>query len=403
MRRNPSFLGFGFLLTFCSSPGQTYFIGIFGPGIRDSFGLSHTEWGTVYLLGTLCSALLLPITGQLIDRIDLRRYTLAVMLGLCAACVTASLTGGLVSLVAVIFLLRQFGQGLTSHTAVTSVARYMDRNRGKALALASMGYSVAEATLPALAVVAIGVWGWRQTYSYTALIVVSLIPLALWLLRGHDRRHQHYLSQQRERAGSSDEVQAITRGQMLKERRFYLILPAILTPAYIGTAMFFHHLTLAEVKQWSALWVTGNYGVYAGITVMTSLLSGPLIDRYSAVRVVPYYLVPLMVGLLLLVPAENPLWVIPYMVFLGVNTGLYFTGISALWPELYGSVNLGAIKSIANALMVFASALGPVSIGILLDASYSFEMICILFVVLCIASTGLLILGLKPASKPAPS
>ena len=87
-------LSFGFVMAFSSSFGQTYFIGIFGPAIQTEFGLSHTLWGTIYLVGTLASATVFPWSGALIDRFSLPRYTLFVSLLLIVACVFTSLTAG---------------------------------------------------------------------------------------------------------------------------------------------------------------------------------------------------------------------------------------------------------------------------------------------------------------------
>ncbi len=89
--RHRRFLAFGFLLSFTSSAGQTFFIGLFGPAVRTTFELSHTEWGSLYLVGTLASALFLPWTGQLIDRFDLRLYVSIALLGLAGACFAMSM------------------------------------------------------------------------------------------------------------------------------------------------------------------------------------------------------------------------------------------------------------------------------------------------------------------------
>ena len=394
-RNHARFLAFGFLMAFTSSAGQTYFIGIFGPDIREVFELNHTQWGSIYLIGTLCSALILPWSGQLIDRIDLRRFTAIVVIGLSMACLTISLTSSVVMLTVAIFLLRHFGQGLTSHTSITSMARYMEGNRGKAIAIASMGYSTGEALLPVIAVGAILLLGWRSTYMVTALCVLGLVPILLWTLRGHGDRHQKFTDQQTKDSGDKETVVSKTRKQMLREPRFYLLLPAILAPSYIGTGLFFHHLTLADAKGWSAIWVTGNYWLYALCTIVTSLMAGPIIDRFTAARVLPYYLVPLILALMLLIPAKDSIWVLPYMILIGINTGIHFTGVSALWAEIYGTRHLGGIKSTVGAIGVFASALGPVSIGIILDMGYTFNAVCIYFSIFSVISTGLLLKGLK--------
>ena len=382
-------------MAFISSAGQTYFIGIFGPEIRVTFDLSHTQWGSIYLVGTLCSAMVLPWSGQLIDRVDLRIFVSIVVFGLSLACLTISLAPSIIMLTLSIFMLRQFGQGLTSHTAMTSMARYMALNRGKSIAIATTGYSTGEAVLPVIAVSAILAIGWRSTYMWTAVAVLLVLPVILWTLRNHNIRHQTFMDEQSSTAQSMNAMLSKTRRQMLAEGRFYLLLPAILAPSYIGTGLFFHHLTLAEHKGWSAIWVTGNYWVYALCSVATSLVAGPLIDRFTAARILPYYLTPLIIGLLILVPSEDPVWVVPYMVLLGINTGIYFTAVTALWAEIYGPKYLGGIKSMIGALGVFASALGPVTIGVILDLGYTFNAVCVFFSVFSLLSTAMLVNGLK--------
>jgi len=184
-RANARLVGFGFLMAFASSFGQTFFVGIFGPSIQQEFGLSHTAWGTIYMAGTLASAFVLPWSGKLIDRLDLRLYTGLVIGLLAVACFTAAATVAPLMLVLTIFLLRQSGQGLASHVAITTMARYFDPGRGRAIAIATLGFSAGEAMLPALAVTAIAAVGWRSSYAGAGLVaLLLLLPMALWLLRG---------------------------------------------------------------------------------------------------------------------------------------------------------------------------------------------------------------------------
>ncbi len=398
--RHRRFLAFGFLLTFASSAGQTFFIGLFGPEIRHGFGLDHTGWGSLYLIGTLTSALVLPWTGQLIDRLALHWYVAFALVGLALACLALSLAQSLIVLTFAIFLLRQTGQGVTSHAAATSMARHFGPDRGKALAIASMGMAAGEAVLPILAIMAIAAYGWRMTYGVASVaILVILLPLVLLLLQGdvdhlRDRGSKTQTNARHERPRE----QNTTRRQMLSELRFYMILPAFVAPSIIMTALFFHHLTLAESKGWSAAWITSQYWVFALSSVVSSLATGPLIDRLSAKSIMPIVLVPMMLGLVLLSPAEAPIWVVPYLALLGLTAGPAFTGFSALWAELYGTGHLGAIRSLASAIGVFASALGPVMAGILLDAGISMETIGLGFAGYCIVAMLMLLQALRMQS-----
>ncbi len=398
-RANPRFLGFGFFLTFMSSAGQTYFIGVFGQGIQADFGLDAGSWGRTYMVGTLASALLINWTGALIDRVDLRVFTSVTLFGLsCACAVMGSATTPLLLVVA-IFMLRQFGQGLSSHAGITSMARYHSADRGKAIALAAIGFAFGEAMLPVAGIYASQNWGWRNTYYVVALVVLCSIVLALWLLKGHGHRHaEHNDALNKRNLEDSGQVD-YTRRQVLVEARFYFMLPAMVAPSMIGTALFFFPAEIANAKNWSSLWLTGNYWLYSVVSLVITICSGILIDRFSARRVVPLFLLPLALGLVVLNTSDHPFMVWPYMLLMGVSSGLYFTGLSALLAELYGARHLGSIKSMTNAIMVFSSALGPALVGTLLEWQMSFLMISMMLVAFCLLATVMLVYSLRTAGN----
>jgi len=397
-RANARLVGFGFLMAFASSFGQSYFIGAFVPEIERAFDLSHTGWGTIYMIGTLASALLLPWSGKQIDRLDLRHYAMIVLIGVAVACFAAASTPGAIVLVVIVFLLRQSGQGLASHTAITTMARYFDFGRGRALAIASLGFSVGEAVLPVAAVAAIAWVGWRWSYVGAGLLtLVIFLPLALWLLRGHGKRHASHVAAG-EAAGEGAHSGSWTRMQMLRDPRFWLLLPGIFAPSLVMTAMFINHRFVAEDKGWSAAWITGNYVVYAIATIVTSLFVGQLLDRIPARRLVPIMLLPLALALAALAWGTSPFWVWPYFILAGFSGGFGHTAIAALWPELYGTRHLGAIKSLAASMGVFASALGPVIMGLMMDNGLSTDAVCWIFAAFCLGGYVTTWLALRPGT-----
>ncbi len=395
------FIGFGFAMAFASSFGQTYFIGIFGPSIQTEFGLSHTAWGSIYMIGTLASALVLPWTGKHIDRLNLLLYTLLACALLIVACVFVSFTTGVFSLVFAIFLLRQSGQGLMSHVSITSMARYFDKQRGRAIAIATIGFAAGEALLPFIAVTVISAIGWRWSYRVAAcFLIIIFIPSIFVFLKNHAERHAAHLRNLHDDTDrSSSGVRSWTRAEVLRDRRFLLLLPGILAPSMILTSMFFHHLNLADAKQWSHGWITGSYVIYAAAVTMTSLASGPLIDRYSAVRLVPYMLGPLIAAMIVVAIFDNPWTAWIYFILAGINVGIAHTAASAIWAELYGVAHLGAIKSLFAALGVFSSALGPVIAGGLMDLGISIEQVCLLFAGYALFGAVLIYLALRPGSS----
>jgi MFS family permease len=398
-RANPRFLGFGFLLAFLSSAGQTYFIGVFGTEIQADFDLDTGSWGRIYMFGTLASALIINWSGSLIDRVDLRLFTGLILLGLAGACLLMASVSTPMLLIVAIFMLRQFGQGLASHAGITSMARYFDNNRGKAIALAAIGYSFGEALLPVAGLYLSQFWGWRHTFYLVAIAVLLALLPVLWLLKGHALRHAAHTEALDRRASEAAGRSDYTRRQMLAEPRFYYMLPAMIAPSMIGTALFFFPAEIARARDWSSLWVTGNYWLYSMVSVTVTIYSGLLIDRFSARRVLPFFLLPLGLALVVINLSSHEYLVWPFMLLQGITSGLYFTGLSALWAELYGARHLGAIKSLTNAVMVFSSALGPAAVGTLLEWQVSFLAITLLLAGFCVLATLMLIHALRIPSN----
>jgi len=399
-QRNCQFITFGFLAAFTSSFGQTYFIGVFGPEIQVEFGLTHTNWGAIYLMGTLASAAILPFSGKLLDHVPLRRYTFWTCVLLIVACGSSTFISGKITLIVFIFLLRHAGQGLMSHIAMTSMSRSFFAGRGRAIAIAALGYSFGEALLPLLAVIAIGMLGWRMAYGgvalYLALIAIPIFMMMLTRIekRLPDAQDQSMLSAERPKPLPQ---RSWTRAEALRDPRMYLLLPGLLAIPIISTAMFFHHLTLADVKGWSDTWITGSYSLYALSTVITGLLTCQLIDRFGAVRLVPFMLIPLMLAMIVVSVFENPFTVWVYMILMGINVGIAHTAVSAMWAELYGVHHLGAIRSFATAISVFGTALGPVTMGILVDLGLGMEQVILLFAGYALMGTCLLFVAIRPS------
>ena len=387
-------LAFGFLMTFASSFGQTYFVGVFGPAVRAEFGLGHTGWGSIYMAGTLLSAAVLPWTGQQADRRSLPIFAMIVCAGLALAAASMALAPTALFLIGAIFLLRQTGQGLAVHVSSTAMVRTFRADRGKAVALASLGIAVGESMLPFLAVLAIAAIGWRAVYGGgAALLAFAVAPLVWWLLRTYRERETRKPGDAP--SGRDISERSWTRAQVLRDRRFYLLLPAVAAPSITVTALFFHQSEIAQAKGWGVDWVTGSYWLYAVGSVMASLAAGPLIDRITAARVLPAFLIPLTLALLIVWAFDHYLWAWPYLFLVGLTVGISFTALTSLWAEVYGLRHFGAIRSLAVSISVFTSALGPPAMGVLMDAGVSVENACALTALYCLAATALLIVALR--------
>ena len=148
LRDNWRFVGFGFVMSLSSSFGQTFYNALSGADIRAEFGLTHGGFGAWFAVATIVSAATLIWLGRIIDRVDLRWYTLAVCSGMVVAMLVIASAPTVAILAVGLYLARLNGQGLMVHISTTSMGRYFDADRGKAISVAAMGQSWGEAILP---------------------------------------------------------------------------------------------------------------------------------------------------------------------------------------------------------------------------------------------------------------
>ena len=368
IRANWLFLLAGFLLTFTSSYGQTYFISLFAGNIKTDFGLSDGQWGGIYTIGTTCSALAMIWAGVLTDRFRIRALALGVMLALAGACLAMAGTSSWIVLVAVIFALRLTGQGMMSQLGAVAMVRWFEAARGKALSLSSMGFALGQALLPVVFVALFAVAPWRSLWILAAVLVVLTIPVILVLLR-QERTPQ---SMAREAQIAGMDGRHWTRKEVLRSGLFYLMIPMVVGPASWGTALFFHQVHLTEVKGWALIDYVALMPVYTVASVASTFLSGWAIDRYGVSRIVPFQMLPFAASFAVLAFADTIFMAGIGLVIFGVGQGVQATGSSTFWAEYYGTRHIGGIKSVAAALMVFGSAIGPGVTGALIDWGVDF-------------------------------
>ena len=361
-RENLRWILGGFLLTFCSSFGQTFFIALSGGQIREEYGLSNGEFGGIYMLATLGSALVLPQLGRLVDIISVSRTALIIMPMLALACVSMAFSDSIYLLILTLFGLRLFGQGMMTHTAMTAVGRWFAGHRGRAVSLVALGQQTGEALFPLVYVIIALAVGWRNTWLMGAFFLVVLaLPVVFGLMRVERQPR------------STDKPAAVTsgrqwqRGEVLRDGMFWAMSVGVFAPAFIGTSTFFHQAHLVEIRDWTPQFFASSFVVMTILTIISGLISGQLVDKYSAIKLLPYFLLPLGFACLVLGAVEARYGLYIYMALLGISYGSSITLFGALWPEIYGTKYLGSVRSVIVALMVLSSALGPGVTGYLID------------------------------------
>ncbi|MEL6920643.1 MAG: MFS transporter [Pseudomonadota bacterium] len=267
----------------------------------------------------------------------------------------------------VIYGLRLFGQGMMTQNAMTATGRWFAANRGRAVSIVTLGHNASEALMPFVFVALISWIGWRNGwFMASGFLMLAALPAVYALLR------EERAPQSTDVTTETVAVRDWTRREVVRDAAFWLLLTGVLAPAFIGTTIFFHQVYLVDLRGWDLQTFALSFSLMAVMTICFALISGALIDRYSAVRILPTYLVPLALSCFVLA-AFDAIWsAFAFMALMGISYGFSSTLFGALWPEIYGTKHLGSVRALVVAIMVFATAAGPGLTGTLIDFGVSY-------------------------------
>lgn len=391
IHKNFNLLFFGFLIAFSSGFGQTFFISLFSNDFRATFNLSNTEFGSIYSIATVLSAITIIWAGKLIDTVNLKKYTLTIVFGMAIACLMASLAFNIFFLFLTIYFLRLFGQGLMGHTSRTTIARYFNTNRGKALAISGFGFYIGEMIYPIIIVFLILTIGWRLTWFSSSIFVFVILGLSFYfLLRNNNFKIEKNLN-------NNTDFQQVSwrRRDVLKDTKFYIYLPLSLLMSFTVTGFLFHQVFIADIKSWTMMNLAQSFIFFAVSGLIGSIFSGLLVDKFTGRKLIPFHLIPMALILVSLLFSNHVYILYLYMAGLGFSNGFTENISNSLWAEMYGVNNLGSIKALLTFFGVLASASSPFLYGILLDQTNSINILVYLSLTLILIFSMMAYIGKK--------
>ncbi len=379
---------FGFIFTFFSSFGQSFFLGLFNSSIRETLSITHGQFGSIYASATLLSSFLLIWVGKKIDDINIFQFAFYVTLLLAFSCFFFSKISSIIFLFIAVFLMRFSGQGLMSHTATTTITRYFTKSRGKALSVGWFGLSTAEFILPVLMVYLLSITAWQNIWISISILVLIFLPLISFLLI------KKLDFDTREQVDSTDseikEIKQWKRIEVIKDYRFYIVCLNMLAMPWIATGVFVYQSFITEAKEWGSFVIAQSFMVYSILSVLTLLGSGFLIDKFTSRKLLIFMNIPLLISTIVLFYFNSPITSFIFLGLIGISNGLANVLGSSTWAEIYGVKFIGSIKALTTALMVFSTAFGTALFGFLIDRGFSIEQIAMVSFVYILISLILL-------------
>ncbi len=386
---NKKVIIFGFIFTFFSSFGQSFFLGLFNAPIRNELGITHGQFGNIYATATIFSSILLIWVGKKIDEYQIIYYSFFVILLLFFSSLFFSFINSIIFLSIGIFLMRFSGQGLMSHTSTTTISRFFEKSRGKALSTIWFGLSSAEFILPVLVTYLFVVYTWRSVWQGIAIIIIIFLPFVVL----NTIKKIKLDSREKDLDPKKNfKIKSWRRREVIKDYRFYIVSLNMLAMPWIATGVFVYQSFISDSKMWNIYTIPKAFMIYSLASIITLFFSGFLVDKFTSRKLIPIMNIPLLISMFVLFYYQHEISAFIFLGLVGISNGLANVLGSSTWAEIYGVKFIGSIKALTTAFMVFSTAFGTAVFGLMIDNGFSIENIAFVSGIYIVISLFLLIL-----------
>jgi predicted MFS family arabinose efflux permease len=389
---NKKVIIFGFIFTFFSSFGQSFFLGLFNAPIRNELGITHGQFGSIYASATICSSLLLIWVGKKIDEYRILNYSFFVIVLLFFSSLFFSFINSIYFLAIGIFLMRLSGQGLMSHASTTTISRFFEKSRGKALSTIWFGLSTAEFILPVLMTYFFLIYSWRTVWQGIAILIILFLPLVILNTINSinlDSREADINPKKKTK------IKSWRRRDVIKDYRFYIVSLNMLAMPWLATGIFVYQSFISESKMWAVYTIPKAFMIYSITSIVTLFMSGFLVDKFTGRKLILYMNLPLLLAMFILFKFSHEMSAYVFLGLIGISNGLANILGSSTWAEIYGVKHIGSIKALTTAFMVFSTAFGTAVFGLLIDKDFSIENIAFVGGTYIVISLALLVIFRK--------
>ena len=363
--RGWSLLGLSTLAISFTLPGQTIGVSSFAEHLTNDLKISSTTLSTAYLIGTIVGALTMPAFGRWIDRAGVRKTMITIATAFSLAVAYMGTVRHLWMLVFGFIGIRMLGQGALSLVSQTSIALWFDQKRGFAFGI-SMTVSAGLMSLGPLVLTSlIAGFGWRWAWCIAGgCIFVAVVPATWrWMEDRPESLGQLPDGLSPALVESAEKVHHYTAKEALATQAFWITTSVIVVSSALLTGVTFHHFALMEAAglttaQAATVFVPQMIG-----TVAAGFLWAGLSDRMSPKVLLVSCQASLVAAHLAYAGAQPGIGAAIYSLLLGVNGGSIRALVSVLYPKWFGTQHIGAIRGVATAFGVGASAIGPLIIA----------------------------------------
>jgi MFS family permease len=381
-------------------PGRTQGLGLITEPLLRDLGVDRVRFAQINLIGTLTGSFFSVGIGGLVDRRGSRTVLTSLALLLGGVVIALSNVESAAMLLVLITLTRGLGQSALSVVSLAMPGKWfrcrLTRAMGVYALMMSIGFMIAFPAVGALVLTR----GWRAAWaSVGAALIFGLAPVAWLFVRREPEGNAELKVPAADLPGSM--MMDSTLASALRSPAFWVFGVASSLYGLVASGIgLFNESILAERGvspdvYHAALAVTAITGLVGNVA------AGAWADRGSLRQVLVAALLLLTVALVALPHVSTTAQIMAQAVAMGLAGGFVMVVFFSFWGKAYGPTHLGRIQGVAQALTVFASAIGPLLLAWCAETTESYAgAFYALAATLALLALAALIVRVPAAAEP---
>ncbi|UCH20902.1 MAG: MFS transporter [Deltaproteobacteria bacterium] len=378
--------------------GAMFTYGVFFKELQVEFGWSRATISGASSLAFLIMGAVGILAGRLNDRIGPRVIIWVAGISLGLGYLLMSRLQAIWQLYLLYGVL--VGIGFSTHDVITlsTVARWFVRRRGMMSGIVKVGTGFGQLLVPLITTALIAAYGWRSSYLIIGTVALVILVAVAQVLRrdpqgvgllpdGGSNKHSH--------AGIGSEDQGVPLKAAVRSKQFWTICVAEFAIFFCLLTMIVHIVPHATDLGLPPATAAGVLSTIGGISMLGRIVMGTWNDKIGGKRSLITCFILLLCGLLWLQVAKEAWMLFLFAVIYGFAHGGFFTVVSPLVAELFGTGSHGLLFGIVLASGTVGGAVGPLLAGRTFDVTGSYQFVFLVLTGLAVAGFVLISL-LRP-------
>ncbi|MFH1153483.1 MAG: MFS transporter [Pseudomonadota bacterium] len=376
--------------------------GVFFNPLMTEFGWPRAVVSGASSAAFFISGLFAIYVGRMNDRIGPRMIMTVTAVFFGAGCMLMASTDSVWELYLFFGLI--FGIGLSSIDviALTTIARWFPERRGIMTGITKVGTGAGQFFFPLLATVLIAAWNWRTAFVILGIISLVLLSAIARVIRKDPGEPGGGDCVRQGMSSGAGVIQDISFSQAVKTLQLWMLCLANLIIVACLMSVLVHIVPHGRDTGISAGKAAGVLSTIGGVSMAGRFITGIVIDRIGSKRSMIIALIILITALLWLQKADALWKLYVFACIYGFAHGSFFTVISPIVAELFGTASHGALFGMVVFFGTAGGAIGPIATGYLFDISGSYNLPFSLFLIAGVLGLGILSF-LKPVPRACPA